>query len=57
MSERWPRGRYNGRRIVGVRVTFVVDVLRWYWCLRPSILYARCLGLGPLRIWFGGEYE
>lgn len=23
---RWPRGRHNGQRIVGVRVTLLVDV-------------------------------
>lgn len=25
----WPRGRYNGRRIVGVKAGVSVDVSRW----------------------------
>jgi hypothetical protein len=28
---RWPRGRYNGRRIVGVEVKIILDLSYWYW--------------------------
>lgn len=28
---RWPRGKYNGRRIEGFRVHFVLHVIDWYW--------------------------
>jgi hypothetical protein len=28
---RWPRGKYNGRRIEGFRLHFVLHVLDWYW--------------------------
>lgn len=28
---KWPRGKYNGRRIVGVCVKFKLDLLKWYW--------------------------
>jgi hypothetical protein len=51
---RWPRGRWNGRRIVGIQAKVVIDVTCWNvrW---PR--YGTCLGLGPLRIWFGLEYR
>lgn len=44
---KWPRGKYNGQRIVGLEVKVVFDITTWDWCW-PSILYHRCLGLGPL---------
>jgi hypothetical protein len=28
---RWSRGRYNGRRIVGVEVKIILDLSCWYW--------------------------
>jgi hypothetical protein len=28
---RWPRGRYNGRRIVGVEVKIILDLSSWRW--------------------------
>jgi hypothetical protein len=28
---RWPRGRYNGRRIVGVELKIIIDLSYWYW--------------------------
>lgn len=28
---KWPRGRYNGRRIVGVSFKFVLDITDWRW--------------------------
>ena len=30
---RWPRGKYNGQRIVGVRILFRINVLCWH---RPA---------------------
>jgi len=27
----WPRGRYNGKRIVGISFKVVVDVTHWRW--------------------------
>lgn len=52
---RWPVGRYNGRRIVGIEIDVKVDVIAWRWCL-PS-RWGRCLGLGPVRIWVRPAYE
>lgn len=33
---RWPRGRYNGQRIVGFEVKLQLDVSQWLW--RPMFL-------------------
>ena len=27
----WPRGRYNGRKIAGVKVSFSLNLFRWVW--------------------------
>jgi hypothetical protein len=27
----WPRGKYNGMRIEGVKLTFAIHVLAWLW--------------------------
>jgi hypothetical protein len=32
---KWPRGRYNGKRIAGVEVRVRVNLLNWFW--RPRI--------------------
>lgn len=53
---KWPRGKYNGWKIVGVEVKFRLDVLCWSsWCLPNR--YGQCLGLGPVRIWFSPAYS
>lgn len=31
MKFRWPRGRYNGRRIIGFRVSFQIRLFYWNW--------------------------
>ena len=28
---KWPRGRYNGKRIVGIRFTTQIDITCWAW--------------------------
>jgi hypothetical protein len=52
---RWPRGRYNGRRIVGVEIKARIDITKWglQWFDR----YGTCARIGPARIWIGWEYE
>ena len=53
---RWPRGKYNGRRIVGFRVIIALDVRSW--SLRwGSIDYGSAFCFGPWRIWLSAEYE
>jgi len=51
----WPRGRYNGLRIVGVVVKLRVDVT--YWRLRWFGPYGTCLSVGPVHVWVEWEYE
>ncbi|WP_299733913.1 hypothetical protein [uncultured Endozoicomonas sp.] len=31
MKLRWPRGRYNGQKIGGFKISFEVNVLSWDW--------------------------
>ena len=50
---RWPRGKYNGQRIAGFEVKVRLDVFCWSFCL-PT--HYRCLGLGPIKIWFSASY-
>ena len=52
---RWPRGRLNGQRIVGVVVKVRVDVRRWR--LGLPTRYGVCLSIGPVHIWFSAAYE
>ena len=52
---KWPRGRYNGQRIVGVDIHVIVDVCWWTWCLPNR--WGRCLGMGPLRVWVSAAYR
>ena len=54
---KWPVGKYNGRRIVGARIDVLLDITIPPWDVCLPDRYGRCLGLGPLRIWFHAEYE
>lgn len=52
---KWPRGRFNGQRIVGVHVAVSVDVTRW-----RCFIYGRhtiAIGLGPVIVWPRLEYR
>lgn len=31
MKINWPRGKYNGQRIVGVEAKFILNVTYWRW--------------------------
>lgn len=53
---KWPRGRYNGKRIVGIEFKFVLDVTSWKWL--PTIGH----GFGMFhwlcfRSWTNAAYE
>lgn len=28
---KWPRGKWNGRKIQGFKISFELHVLKWYW--------------------------
>lgn len=52
---KWPRGRYNGRWIVGFNVRLIVDLTYWDICLPRR--FGGCLQIGPARLWIQPEYE
>jgi hypothetical protein len=54
---RWPRGRYNGQRIVGFSVKFKCDVTVWRWIpmIRIGELFKCCHWL-CFYVWFEDEY-
>lgn len=52
---KWPRGRYNGQRIVGFEIKFIFDVS--YWRVRLLRGWVRGLILGPLRWYMTLRYK
>lgn len=53
---KWPRGRFNGRRIVGFEVRIRLDVCRW-WLGSKGGPFGRRWSLGPVRMWFEAAYR
>ena len=51
----WPRGKYNGQRIVGVVLKARLDVRRWRFGLPNR--FGTCLSVGPLHVWFEAAYD
>jgi|GEM_PF-3858076 len=53
---KWPRGRYNGSRIVGLRFRVVIDVTYWHWW--PQYLrYANAVRWLCVLVGLEAEYE
>ena len=53
---KWPRGEYNGKRIVGFETHFKLNVLCWHFTAhwnfgQPFVV------IGPLRIGLNLEYD
>lgn len=53
---KWPRGKYNGWRIVGIDVHMKIDVLDWWWKLRYQFGTV-WIFVGPVHIWINPNYE
>jgi hypothetical protein len=53
---KWPRGKYNGERIVGFEFKFQMDVTDWAWIPR-SPKYSHCLNWLCFRIWVQAHYD
>ena len=51
----WPRGKYNGARIVGFSVKVVFDVT--YWALALGNRYGSATCIGQFRIWLEPAYN
>lgn len=53
---RWPRGKYNGSRIVGFDIHIRLDITEWYW--KPIIgHYCGAFHWLCIRSWWTGSYE
>jgi hypothetical protein len=53
---RWPRGRYNGQRIVGISFKLAINVTDWNW--RPFIgHYCGAFHWLCVRTWTTWEYD
>lgn len=46
---KWPRGRYNGKRIVGITFKFEIDLSNWFW--RPVTVWKYAGGFHWLCFW------
>lgn len=58
MKIRWPRGRYNGQRIVGGSAKVRVNVLVWRWLPWARWNFGNpTLGWLCVVVHFEGEYE
>ena len=53
---RWPHGRYNGRRIVGIAIRMEIDILTWWWGVRCQH-GTLAIFMGPVHIWVDANYE
>lgn len=53
---KWPRGRYNGRRVVGIELKFRIDLDEWRWLPRWT-KYASCLSWGCFFVWAHWSYS
>jgi len=53
---KWPRGKYNGKRMVGVKILFRINLLHWQWRFRG---YGNdpILAVGPLLWNFETNYH
>ncbi len=53
---RWPRGKYNGWRIVGFEIMFRVDLS--FWMLSAGWNFGEpCIFIGPLKIRASAVYD
>lgn len=52
----WPRGKYNGLRIVGIDVKVNVNIRQWRWWAYCRFGTASA-GIGPVRLWASLAYE
>jgi len=55
----WPRGRFNGQRIVGISFKFEINVREWLWCPVAGTCWKYSGGLHWLcfRTWTNWNFE
>jgi hypothetical protein len=56
---KWPRGRFNGQRIVGISFKFEINVREWLWCPVAGTCWKYSGGLHWLcfRTWTNWNFE
>ncbi len=54
---KWPRGRANGQRIVGVEWKLRVDLTRWRLVFDWPSYQGPVIALGPVIVWLSWEYK
>jgi len=56
IPEHWPKGKYNGKRIVGIDIRLSIDILfwimRWSWNFGEPYIF-----IGPVCIRLKANYE
>lgn len=57
MKISWPKGRYNGLRIIGITFKAIIDVTTWRLIPLWPNRYGSCLHWLCVMIWIGWEYE
>jgi hypothetical protein len=53
---KWPRGRYNGQRIVGFEVTVKLNIKDWTFIPRNP-RYSHCFHWLCVRVWLHASYD
>lgn len=54
---KWPRGKYNGLRVGGLKVKVEVNVLWWNWPKWELIGWCPYIHVGPIHIWWEKAFE
>ena len=52
---KWPRGKYNGQKIIGVELKIKFNLQWWAFAVRWK--YNNAVFIGPFRIELGWVYE
>ena len=53
---KWPRGKYNGMRIVGIEIKMKIDIREWWLSFR-YVFGTQRIFIGPVHIWIEANYE
>ena len=54
---KWPRGKYNGLRIVGASIKLKVDITSWRWIPRPWGEFGGAFVWLCFLLWIEWEFE
>jgi hypothetical protein len=54
---KWPRGRYNGKRIGGLELKIEINFAWWIWAIYWKSYSPVSFHAGPIHIWITAAYE